>query len=89
MMRALPSDSIINADAASTVVSALSDKREKAIVHFVISTVVHTIARKGVVLPERPLDMKYIVEIARSIYFERDRLIRILEEDPEQFLWGE
>lgn len=78
-----------NGDEASALESTLTDRRELAFVRFVNSAVLSATQREDVSLPIQPIDMRYVVEAARWIYAKRHLMMRILTEDPEQFLWGD
>jgi hypothetical protein len=89
MTQYLLSDEVLNAEAADKLVSAITDKREKALLRFLTGQTMFAMQIEGAARPSAPVDLLYIVQIGRMMYQKKKMIDGILNGNAEDHLWGE
>jgi len=87
-MRFLPSELTVNAESAKERVEALGDRRERALANFLINSALFAV-NEGEVVPTHPIDLNYLVSMARHCYSKKDLLDSIIHGDELDLNWHE
>jgi len=84
-MLSLPSDLTINAESATKRVEALEDRRERALANLLINSALFAVNEGE--LPTHPIDLNYLVSMARFCYSKKEILHSIINGDELDLNW--
>lgn len=85
-MRFLPTELTANAESATGRVEALVDRRERALANLLINSALFAVSEDEVV-PAHPIDLNYLVSMARFCYSRKDLLVSIIRGDELGLNW--
>ena len=85
----LDSSLIVNAKESETATKQIANPRERALARLLIMQSMCATRLDDARPPETPLDLLYVVEIARALYQNKNLLNEVLNGNPEDYLWDE